>query len=340
MKLFKSAQIAAGLAATALVLSACGGSTPEPGASGAASSPAAEGPVVIGIGQYVSHPSLDAVVTGFKKGMADAGYTGDDKVKYDFANAQADQANNTAMIGKFAADKDMDLVLAVATPTAQAAAQAVTTIPVLFSAVTDPLAAKLVQSLEAPGGNVTGTSDKNPVKEQLELLKKIKPEAKTVGIVYSSGEVNSQVQVEWAKEAAAELGLTIEAKAISASSEVQQAAAGLNVDAFYVPTDNAVVSALEGLLQVSQDKKIPVISADGESVKRGATATYGLNYEKLGEQTAAMAVKLLKGEAKPETMPVETITKVELYVNTAAAEKIGLTFPADVLSEAVETYTK
>ena len=114
------------------------------------------------------------------------------------------------------------------------------------------------------------------------------------------------VQVQWAKDAAAELGLTIEEKAISASSEVQQAANSLNVDAFYVPTDNAVVSALEGLLQTAQDKKIPVISADGESVKRGATATYGINYEKLGEQTAAMAVKILKGEAKPETMPVET----------------------------------
>lgn len=336
MKLFKSAQIAAGLAATALLLSACGGSTPAGSGSGA-TSPAAEGPVKIGINQYISHPSLDAVATGFKKGMADAGYTGD-KISYDEQNPQGEPATNTSIVGKFAADKDMDLVLAIATPAAQAAATSITDIPVLFSAVTDPVAAKLVASLEAPGGNVTGTSDKNPVKEQLELLKKIKPEAKSVGIVYSSGEVNSQVQVDWAKEAGAELGLTIEAKAISASSEVQQAADSLNVDAFYVPTDNAVVSALEGLLQVSQNKKIPVISADGESVKRGATATYGLNYEKLGEQTAAMAVKLLKGEAKAATMPVETITKVELYVNTTAAEKIGLEIPADLLSSAVQTY--
>lgn len=336
MKLFKSAQIAAGLAVTALLLSACGGSTPAGSGSGA-TSPAAEGPVKIGINQYISHPSLDAVATGFKKGMADAGYTGD-KISYDEQNPQGEPATNTSIVGKFAADKDIDLVLAIATPAAQAAATSITDIPVLFSAVTDPVAAKLVASLEAPGGNVTGTSDKNPVKEQLELLKKIKPEAKSVGIVYSSGEVNSQVQVDWAKEAGAELGLTIEAKAISASSEVQQAADSLNVDAFYVPTDNAVVSALEGLLQVSQNKKIPVISADGESVKRGATATYGLNYEKLGEQTAAMAVKLLKGEAKAATMPVETITKVELYVNTTAAEKIGLEIPADLLSSAVQTY--
>ncbi|QXQ09114.1 ABC transporter substrate-binding protein [Paeniglutamicibacter sp. Y32M11] len=333
MKLFKSVQLAAGVAATALLLSACGGSSAESPTSGAA----AEGPVKIGINQYLTHPSLDAVATGFKKGMADAGYTGD-KISYDEQNPQGEAATNTAITGKFASDKDIDLVLAIATPAAQAAAQSITEIPVLFSAVTDPVDAKLVASAEAPGANVTGTSDKNPVKEQLELLTKIKPEAKSVGIVYSSGEANSAVQVKWAKEAAAELGLTIEEKAISASSEVQQAASSLNVDAFYVPTDNAVVSALEGLIQVSQDKKIPVISADGSSVKRGATATYGLNYEKLGEQTAAMAVKILKGEAKPESMPVETITQAELYLNTAAAKKIGVTFPADLLSEAVETY--
>ncbi|ASN39775.1 MAG: ABC transporter substrate-binding protein [Paeniglutamicibacter terrestris] len=334
MKLFKSVQLAAGVAATALLLSACGGSGAEsPASSGAAN----DGPVKIGINQYVTHPSLDAVAKGFKKGMADAGYTGD-KISYDEQNPQGEAATNTSIVGKFASDKDIDLVLAIATPAAQAAAQTITEIPVLFSAVTDPVDAKLVASAEAPGANVTGTSDKNPVKEQLELLTKIKPDAKTVGIVYSSGEANSAIQVKWAKEAAAELGLTIEDKAISASSEVQQAASSLNVDAFYVPTDNAVVSALEGLIQVSQDKKIPVISADGSSVKRGATATYGLNYEKLGEQTAAMAVKILKGEATPATMPVETITEAELYLNTAAAEKIGMTFPADLLSEAVETY--
>ena len=335
MKSFTALKLVALAASGALALTACGGSTgDETSGNGGA---AADGPVKIGTIQYVSHPSLDAVTKGFKKGMEEAGYTGD-KISYDDNNAQGDQATNASIVGKLASDSDIDLVLAIATPSAQAAAQSITSIPVLFSAVTDPVDAKLVASNEAPGANVTGTSDKNPVKEQLELLKKIKPDAKTVGIVYSSGEVNSGVQVQWAKDAAAELGLTIEEKAISASSEVQQAASGLNVDAFYVPTDNAVVSALEGLLQTAQDKKIPVISADGESVKRGATATYGLNYEKLGEQTAAMAVKLLKGEAKPETMPVETITKVELYLNTTAAEKIGLTFPADMLSEAAETY--
>ena len=333
MKRFTAMKFAALAATGALALTACGGN--DGGSTEGA--PAEDETVKVGISQIVSHPSLDAVVTGFKKGMADAGYEGD-AVEYDENNAQGDQATNTSIVGKFASDSDMDLVLAVATPTAQAAAQSVTNIPVLFSAVTDPVDAKLVDSLEAPGGNVTGTSDKNPVEEQLALLKELAPEAKKVGIVYSSGEANSVVQVAWAKEAGEKLGLTIEEAAISASSEVQQAANSLDVDAFYVPTDNAVVSALEGLLQTAESKKVPVIAADGESVSRGATATYGINYEKLGEQTAAMAVKLLKGEAEAASMPVETLSEVDLYLNEAAAEKIGIEFSDQMRDEAVEIY--
>jgi putative ABC transport system substrate-binding protein len=331
MNFIRSSKLAAGLLATALLATACGSSS-----GGDTASPDADKPVKIGISQITTHPSLDAVREGFKKGMADAGYTGD-KVTYNEQNPQGDQSTNTAIMGQFAND-DLDLVLAIATPTAQAAAQAITDIPVLFSAVTDPVEAKLVASNEAPGANVTGTSDKNPVKEQLELLKKLAPDAKTVGIVYSSGEVNSTVQVKWAKEAAAELGLEIKESAVSASSEVQQAASSLDVDAYYVPTDNAVVSALEGLLQTAQAKKVPVISADGESVKRGATATYGINYEKLGEQTAQMAVKILKDGAKPADMPVETLTDVDLYVNTTAAKKVGVEIPQEMIDTAAEVY--
>ncbi|WP_431711693.1 ABC transporter substrate-binding protein [Glutamicibacter uratoxydans] len=335
MKSFTTMKFAALAAAGALALTACGGS--ETTGDNGSAAPAEQETVKIGISQIVSHPSLDAVVTGFKAGMAAAGYEGD-AVEYDDNNAQGDQATNTSIVGKFASDSNMDLVLAIATPTAQAAAQSITNIPVLFSAVTDPVDAKLVASNEAPGGNVTGTSDRNPVDEQLALLKELAPDAKSVGIVYSSGEANSVVQVAWAKEAAEKLGLTIEEAAISASSEVQQAANSLDVDAFYVPTDNAVVSALEGLLQTAETKQIPVIAADGDSVERGATATYGINYEKLGEQTAAMAVKLLKGEAEPATMPVETLTEVDLYLNQDAAEKIGIEFSEQMLEEATEVF--
>ncbi|UTT40936.1 ABC transporter substrate-binding protein [Glutamicibacter mishrai] len=331
MKSFTAMKFAAVAAASALALTACGSGDGSGGSAGG------DEAVKIGIAQYVSHPSLDAVVEGFKSGMEKAGYTGE-KISYDENNAEADQATNTSIAGKLAADSDIDLVLAVATPSAQAAAQSITKIPVLFSAVTDPVSAKLVASNEAPGANVTGTSDMNPVDEQLALLKELKPDAKKVGIVYSSGEANSAVQVEMAEEAAKDLGLTIEKAAISASSEVQQAAGSLDVDAYYVPTDNAVVSALEGLLQTADKKKVPVISADGESVKRGATATYGINYQKLGEQTAAMAVKLLKGEAEPASLPVETISQVDLYLNEDAAKKAGIEFTEDMKSKAVEVY--
>ncbi len=331
MKSFTAMKFAAVAAASALALTACGSGDGSGGSAGG------DEAVKVGIAQYVSHPSLDAVVEGFKSGMEEAGYTGE-KISYDENNAEADQATNTSIAGKLAADSDIDLVLAVATPSAQAAAQSITNIPVLFSAVTDPVSAKLVASNEAPGANVTGTSDMNPVDEQLALLKELKPDAKKVGIVYSSGETNSAVQVEMAEEAAKDLGLTIEKAAISASSEVQQAAGSLDVDAYYVPTDNAVVSALEGLLQTADKKKVPVISADGESVKRGATATYGINYQKLGEQTAAMAVKLLKGEAEPASLPVETISQVDLYLNEDAAKKAGIEFTEDMKSKAVEVY--
>ncbi len=335
MNITRAGKLVAAFAATALLATACGSS----GGSGDSTGSGDETkPVKIGISQIESHPSLNAVVDGFKKGMEDAGYTGD-KVSYDEQNPQGDQSTNTAIMGQFANAK-LDLVLAVATPTAQAAAQAITDTPVLFSAVTDPVEAKLVASNEAPGANVTGTSDKNPVKEQLELLKKLVPDAKKVGIVYSSGEINSAVQVKMAKEAASDLGLEIKESAISASSEVQQAAESLDVDAYYVPTDNKVVSALEGLLQAAQTKKVPVISADGASVKRGATATYGIDYEKLGVQTAEMAVKILKDGEKPAEMPVETLTDVDLYVNPAAAKKVGVEIPQEMIDEAAEVYGK
>jgi putative tryptophan/tyrosine transport system substrate-binding protein len=314
--------LGAGLLATTLLVSACGSSASSEGnaAEGATES------VEIGISQIISHPSLDAANEGFKKALADNGYVEGETVTYDEQNAQGDQATATSIAGKFASDKK-DLILAIATPTAQAAVQAIVDTPILFTAVTDPVSADLVESMDAPGSNVTGTSDRNPVEEQLALVKELNPDAKSVGIVYSSGEVNSGVQVEWAKEAGKKLGLEIKEAAISNSTEVQQAAESLDVDAFYVPTDNAVVSALESLIQVAESKKVLTIAAEGDSVKRGTVATYGINYEKLGYQTGEMAVKILKGEAEPASMPVETQTELELYVNTAAAKRTGVTLP-------------
>lgn len=320
------------LAVSALALTACGGSGNGDEAGGGEGNEAAAESYNIAVSQFVTHPSLDAARKGFEQGLEEAGLD----VTLDVQNAQSDQATANTIAGTFAS-AEPDLVLAIATPSAQTVAQAISDVPVLFTAVTDPVTAQLVDSLEAPGANVTGTSDANPVKEQLELLQELDADAKRVGVVYSSGEVNSQVQVEWAKEAASELGLEIVEATVSNSSEVQQAANSLDVDAFYVPTDNAVVSALESLIGVAQNQQIPVIAAEGDSVERGAVATYGLNYEKLGEQTAEMAVRILTEDADPATMPVETQNEPELYVNPSAAEAMGVELPQSMLDEADHT---
>ncbi|WP_324649291.1 ABC transporter substrate-binding protein [Georgenia sp. H159] len=324
-----SLRLAGALAASALVLTACG----DTDGGGADDATAGSGDDAqsysIGVTQIVSHPSLDAALDGFKAALADAGL----EAEYDEQNAQGDQATATSIANTFAT-ADHDLILAIATPTAQATAQAITDVPILITAVTDPLEAGLVDSWEAPGGNLTGTSDLNPVEEQLALLEEIAPEAETVGIVYSSGEVNSEIQVELAREAAEALGVTIEVATVTNSGEVQQAADSLDVDAFYVPTDNTVVSALESLLQVAESKSLPVIGAEGDTVERGAIATYGIDYEQLGYQTGEMAVRVLEEGADPAEMPIETQTELMLIVNPAAAERMGVEVPAELLDRA------
>lgn len=317
------------LAASALLLAGCGsgGGDADPAADGTGA--AAGETVEIGITQIVSHASLDAAREGFKRALEENGID----ANYDEQNAQGDQTTATSIANTFASD-GKDLVLAIATPTAQAAAQAITDIPVLFTAVTEPAEAGLVDSWEAPGGNLTGTSDLNPVREQLELLAEIAPDARTVGIVYSSGEVNSQVQVDLAKEAAAELGLTIEEATVSTSAEVQQAAQSLEVDAFYVPTDNAVVNALESVIAVAEQRQIPMVVGESDSVERGGLATYGIDYDKLGYQTGLMAVRILQEGADPAEMPVETLDELTLVVNQGAAERMGVEIPQTVLDRA------
>ena len=320
MKPASTTLLGATVLAVALGLSACSGDTDSGGA---------EESYQIGITQIVEHPSLDAAREGFKQALADAGLD----VSYDEQNAQGDQATATSIATTFAGD-DLDLVLAIATPTAQASAQAITDVPILITAVTDPVEAGLVDSWEAPGGNVTGTSDINPVDEQLGLLGDIAPEVQSVGIVYSAGEVNSQIQVDLARSAAEELGLQIEEATVTNSSEVQQATESLDVDAYYVPTDNTVVSALEALMQVAESRSLPVIAAEGDSVERGALATYGLDYERLGYQTGEMAVQVLTEGADPAEMPVETLSELSLILNGGTAERIGLELPAELVESA------
>lgn len=321
----RSLTLTAALAVTALGLTACGDSG-DAGVGG-------DEKYTVGINQLVSHPALDGAREGFKEAFSDAGL----EVTFEEQNAQGEQATVTSIASTFANDGDVDLVAAIATPAAQGTAAAVKDKPVVFMAVTDPKGAELVASEEAPGGNVTGVSDRNPVQEQLQLLKDVNPDAKTVGIVYNSGEANSAVQVEQAKEAGQELGLEIKEATVTNSSEVQQGVQSLSdVDGIYVPTDNAVVSALETVVGFGEENDIPVISADIDSVDRGALGTYGIDYKAHGKQAGEMAVKILKDGANPGEIAVGFAdpANLQLVLNPAAAEAYGVEIPAELTDEA------
>ncbi|MFC7861360.1 ABC transporter substrate-binding protein [Arthrobacter koreensis] len=316
---------AATLLTTGIFLTSCGSDAGTGDGGG-------DGPVKIGISQLMDIEALDDTREGFIKGMSENGYPEGEGVEYDYQNAQGDQATATQIAAGFASS-DLDLVFAIATPAAQSVAQAVGNIPVVFSAVTEPVEAGIVESWDAPGANITGTSNLGPVEDQMALIKELAPDAKTIGVVYSSGEVNSRVQVDLAREAAEELGMELKEAAISATSEVQQAAQSLDVDALYVPTDSHVVAAIDSVVEAAETKQIPLVVGDAASVEAGGVATYGLDYEQLGYQTALMAIKILEGE-DPAGMPVEKQTESLLVLNKSAAARMGITLPQDMLDAA------
>ena len=291
----------------------------------------------IGIMQIVEHPALDASRTGFVERLAELGFEEGKNVEFKVRNAQGDMAIAQSIAGNFVSE-DVDMILAIATPTAQAAAKATDSIPIVITAVTDPVAAGLIDAIENPGTNVTGTSDLTPVAKQLELLKRIVPEAERVGVVYNAGETNSVVQVEIARRTAEELGLQLVEVTVSSSSGVYEAAQSLagRVDAIYVPTDNTVVSALESVIKVGEDLKIPIVVGEIDGVRRGALATIGIDYHTLGKQTADIAAKILKGERKPKDIPIEYLETVQVAVNLVAAEKMGVVVPEELVDEAYE----
>jgi len=284
----------------------------------------------VGIAQIVTHPSLDAIREGTLEGLKANGYTEGDNLAVDVQNPQGDQSTLTSIANTWASAK-LGAVVAITTPVAQACAQAVKNAPIIFTGVTDPVKAGLVTSWEKPTDQITGVSDLNPIDKQLALVKQVKPDAKVVGIVYSSSEANSQVQVDMAKEQAGKEGLTIKTATIANSSEIQQAAESLDCDVYFVPTDNTVVSGLEALIQVAEKKKRPIISVDADSVDRGTVAAYALDYKQMGIQTGAMVAKILKG-TKPSALPVETTDQIILTVNPGAATKMGVTL-SDALTK-------
>ncbi len=290
--------------------------------------------VNIGIVQIVQHPALDSARQGFLDALADKGYKQNENLVVDYQNAQGEQANLQTISQKFVQDKPQ-LVLAIATPSAVAMANATTEIPILITAVTDPVSAKLVKSNEKPDTNVTGTSDMNPVADQLKLIKEIIPTAKKIGIIYNSSEVNSQVQADIADQAAPGLGVEMVKVTVTASNEVMQAAQSMvgRVDAIYVPTDNMVVSALASVVKVGEDNDIPVFGAESNTVENGAVATVGIDYYQLGRMTGDMAVRVLKGE-KPQDMAIQQQQGSDLILNLKAAQNMGVTVPEAVIAKA------
>ena len=284
----------------------------------------------IGINQLVQHPALDSATAGFQAAFDDAGVN----VDWDVQNANGEQATAQTISQQFAS-ANLDMVLAVATPAAQATVQSIQDVPVLFTAVTDPVSAELVDSMEEPGANVTGTSDAAPIEEQLDLLKELVPDAERIGIVYASGEVNSQVQVDEAKEAAEPRGLEIVTQTVTNVTEIPQAVEAIgDVDAFYVPTDNMVVSGIASLVQAAEASQTPVIAAEAGTVEGGAVATLGIDYEALGRQTGEMALRILEEGEDPATMAVETAAEFTYMVNEEAAERQGVEIPEAILNEA------
>ena len=317
-----------------LLLAACGNSS-EPKDTG--KNEDGKKVVKIGIAQYANHPSLDGAREGFLQALKDAGYEENVNLQVDFHNAQGDMNNNLTIAQKLVGDKN-DLILAIATPTAQAVAKATKDIPVLFTAVTDPVTSKLVDSLEKPGGNVTGTRDTNPdaIKKTMETIKKFFPKARKIGVIYNSGEQNSVVNVANVKQVLQEGGLETVEATVTNSSEVKQAADSLvgRADIIYLTSDNTVISALSSVVSVANDKDIPLFCESSESVGEGAFASIGFQYYDLGYTTGKMAVEVLKG-ASPADIPVQFSEKLDLMINPKAAEAQGITLTEEMTQGAI-----
>jgi putative ABC transport system substrate-binding protein len=306
----------------------------------ALTSPAAAKVWRVSINQFVEHPALDACRRGFMDYLSEHGYKPGKKIKYDYQNAQANMAT-AGLIARRQVGGDADLILAIATPSAQASLAAARRRPkpILFTAITDPVGAGLVKNLKKPGGNVSGASDLSPVFRQIALYKKVLPGLKRLGVIYNPGEANSVTLVRLARVACRKLGIKLVEAAASSSVAVLPAASSLvgKVDAFYVPTDNTVVSAFESAVKVAVANRLPLFATDVASAKRGAAVALGMDYYRLGRQSGAMALRFFQGR-KLGDMPVETLKKMLLHVNLKTAPKMGLKIPSAIIKRADKVY--
>ncbi len=315
------------------------GETDSESADGSAN--LADGSYTIGIGQFAEHGSLDNCREGFLQGLAEEGFVEGENLTVLYQNAQADGANSSQIATNFVG-RNVDLICAIATPMAQSAYSAAmeTEIPVIYTAVTDPVAAELATEDGAPVGNITGTSDELPVKAQLEMIRQILPEAKTIGIMYTTSEVNSESTIAQYKELAPDYGFEIVETGISSSADVSLAADSLltQVDCMTNLTDNTVVASLPVILDKANALNIPVFGSEIEQVRIGCLAAMGLDYIELGKQTGHMAAQVLKGEAEASQMNYEVIEEAAFYGNSKVAENLGIALPEELTSQAVELF--
>ncbi|MDO6964861.1 ABC transporter substrate-binding protein [Rhizobium alvei] len=299
--------------------------------------PAKAEEVTVAVTAIVEHPALDAARDGVKAALAEAGYKEGENLKFVYESAQGNPGTAAQIARQFIGEAP-SVIVPISTPSAQAVVAATRDIPVVFTAVSDPVGAQLVKSMEEPGGNVTGLSDMSPVVGHVALIKEITPNAKSVGFVYNSAEANSVATLLAFKAAAEKAGLTVVESVATKSAEVQGATRSLvgRADVIYIPTDNTIVSALEAAVGVAEEAKIPLYAGDTDSVKRGAVAALGFNYFDIGKQTGAVVVRVLKGEA-PGSIPVRVAEGTDLVINKKAAAKMGVTFPEAVLKRATST---
>lgn len=288
----------------------------------------------IGVIQYMEHAAMDEAYNGFISALEDEGYTEGKKIKIDFKNAQGDIPTAQTISKQFVSNQ-VDMIFAIATPAAQSAYNATKDIPILITAVTDPVEVGIANSWEASGTNVTGTSDLTPVERQMELIKTIVPNAKNIGVIYTTSEANSEIQVSMAEAAAKELGFTITRVGVTSVNDIPLAVSSIidKVDVMYTPTDNLVANAMPVLWNACVDKKIPVFAGEEGMTKAGGIATEGIDYYQLGYETGLMAVEVLEGKA-PSEMPIKTLQNTTLIVNQTNADQIGLVIPDSILQEA------
>ncbi|TFB19541.1 ABC transporter substrate-binding protein [Filobacillus milosensis] len=282
---------------------------------------------VVGATQIVEHPSLDLAYEGFKEALSDAGL----EVEYDYQNAQNDQNNVKAISDGFVAD-NVDLIFANSTPSAQGALNATEDIPIVYTSVTDPVAADLVPSMDEAGENITGVSDLHPdaIKTTVEFIDKYF-EGATVGLIYNAGEANSVAQIDAIKSAVEGTSLSLEERTVANASEVQQAATTLvsDIDVFFIVTDNTVVEALDSVVGVANDQDIPMIVGEPNSLKKGGFATFGIDYHTIGYRAGEMAAQILKGEKAPNEIAPEYPPEIQLFINKAAAEEQNVEWHED-----------